>query len=175
MSIDESLQNYTEVDEGLDHIGGGYDSDDSNVMVNTMDQDQGADYNPGEANQELLDMLSGIGEEDSLGEEGFQQEEDFSLLGEDSMSGEELQDSLDEPESSDAPQSSEEESAAESLARQLENLGLDMEEEDALQGQEPSRRKTRKRKKKHQRKREKMGKSLDFSKSFLSFCLMEKS
>lgn len=161
LSIDESLQNYTEEDEGLDHIGG-YDSDDSNVMVNTMDQDQGADYNTGEANQELLDMLSGIGEEDSLGEEGFQQEDDFSLLGEDSMSGEELQDSLDEPESLDAPQSPEGESAAESLARQLENLGLDMEEEGALQGQEPSKKKDNKKKKEASEEKGENGEKLGF-------------
>jgi len=163
LSIDESLQNYTEEDEGLDHIGGGYDSDDSNVMVNTMDhQDQGADYNPGEANQELLDMLSGIGEEDSLGEEGFQQEENFSLLEEDSMLGEEQQDSLNEPKSSDAQQSSEGESVAESLARQLENLGLDMEEEDSLQRQESSKKKDKKKKKEASEEKGENGEKLGF-------------
>ncbi|MCI8300479.1 MAG: hypothetical protein HFI69_09025 [Lachnospiraceae bacterium] len=168
LSIDESLQNYTEEDEMLDGIGNNYGNDDSEVMVNTMDQEgPEADYNSGEANQELLDMLSGIGEEDSLGAEHAESE--FSLLGDDPLLSEDgdlnMQDSLENQEDLEAPQSGEGESAAESLARQLENLGLDLEEEDDSQKQEPAKKKKDKKKnKKASADEEESGEKLGFFK-----------
>ncbi|MEY8391810.1 hypothetical protein D3Z36_13995 [Lachnospiraceae bacterium] len=167
LSIEESLQNYTEKDEGLDEIGNGYKDDDAGIMVNTMDQEeqgQETDYTSGEANQELLDMLSGIGEDD--GPQTGDSQSEFSLLGDDPLTGDEgeasFQDSLDDLEPSDTSQPAAGESAAESLARQLENLGLDLEEEDDSQKEEAAKKKKDKKKNKkasakEQEKGEKQG------------------
>ncbi len=156
LSIEESLQNYTEEDEGLNEIGGNYEENEPDVVVNTMDENQDTDYKSEEANQELLDMLSGIGEEEGSEQaemaDSFQQEDKFSLLGEDSLLDESdssnMSDSLESLDPLEVPPLSEEESAAESLARELESLGLDLEEEDAQQKQESSRKKKDKKNKK---------------------------
>ena len=156
LPIEESLQNYTDEDEGLNEIGGGYEEEEPDVMVNTMDEGQDTDYKPGEANQDLLDMLSGIGEEDALGqtdlEDSFQQEDEFSLLGEDSMQEDagnlDMSESLEGMDPTGIPSLSEEESAAESLARELESLGLDLDEDEAQQKEETSRKKKDKKSKK---------------------------
>ena len=156
LPIEESLQNYTDEDEGLNEIGGGYEEEEPDVMVNTMDEGQDTDYKPGEANQDLLDMLSGIGEEDALGqtdlEDSFQQEDEFSLLGEDSMQEDagnlDMSESLEGMDPTGIPSLSEEESAAESLARELEILGMDLEEDEAQQNEETSRKKSTERRRK---------------------------
>ena len=61
LSIDESLQNYAEEDNGFDDIGTGYKDVESDFVVNNLDGEEDTAYQPGEPNQELLDMLSGIG------------------------------------------------------------------------------------------------------------------
>ena len=142
LPIDESLQNYQSDDEMLDGIGSGYDANDSEYEVNTLDDgSQESDYSPGEPNQEFLDMLSGIGEEESaqspLAEE-LPIQDDFSLSEDESILGEAdqpsfLEESLDfeEPAPAEKPQS-----AVENLAKELEGLGLELEEEAKEQKKE---------------------------------------
>ena len=147
LPIDESLQNYQSDDEMLDGIGSGYDANDSEYEVNTLDDgSQESDYSPGEPNQEFLDMLSGIGEEESaqspLAEE-LPLQDDFSLSEDESILGEAdqpsfLEESLDfeEPAPAEKP-----ESAVENLAKELEGLGLELEEEAKEQKKEKKKKK----------------------------------
>jgi len=150
LPIDESLQNYQSDDEMLDGIGSGYDANDSEYEVNTLDDgSQESDYSPGEPNQEFLDMLSGIGEEESaqspLAEE-LPIQDDFSLSEDESILGEAdqpsfLEESLDfeEPAPAEKPQS-----AVENLAKELEGLGLELEEEAKEQKKEKKEKKQKK-------------------------------
>lgn len=133
LPIEESLKNYDD-DFGLNDVGSGYvDSvpepePESDFEVNTLDGDAEPDYNPGEANQELLDMLSEMGEEPQ--EEEPVDEGDFM--------GEDFVNTMSEEPGGDADlQDAESETAGdnmEDLARQLEGLGLeDMEVPEAAQ------------------------------------------
>lgn len=131
LSIEDSLKNFDEEDFGLNDVGAGYADLDAepeqeeDFEVNTLDEESVNAYDSGGASQELLDMLSEMGddseeqgnlndlpsaEEDNFMEEGFGD----SLL-EDSASGQ-------GPEEMD---SATEGSEMEDLARQLEGLGLD--------------------------------------------------
>ncbi len=69
LSIDESLKNYDEEDFGLNDVGAGYmeldaQEPEADFEVNTLEGEAEPDYSSGEANQELLDMLSGIGDDE---------------------------------------------------------------------------------------------------------------
>ena len=94
LSIDESLQNYAEEDTGFDDIGTGYKDAESDFVVNNLDGEGDTAYQPGEANQELLDMLSGIGEEPPA-EELESQEDSFAMEEEAPSEEESLEASLD--------------------------------------------------------------------------------
>lgn len=129
LSIDESLKNFEEEDFGLNDVGAGYtdlDSEpeaDSDFEVNTLDSGAENALDSGGASQELLDMLSEMGDDSeeqgamddlsSADEENFMEESFGESLLEDSVGGQE------------PGESAEEGSEMEALARQLEGLGLD--------------------------------------------------
>ncbi len=148
LPIDESLQNYQSEDKILDGIGSGYNINDSEYEVNTLDEgDQEGNYGSGEPSQELLDMLSGIGEEEPAGSSMAEElpiQDDFSLSEEEGVPGESagssfLEEALDfeDPDPAEKPKS-----AVENLAKELEDLGLDLEE-----GEVKERKKEKKKKK----------------------------
>lgn len=139
LPIEESLKNYDD-DFGLNDIGAGYmDSvaepeTEPEFEVNTLDGETESDYKPGEANQELLDMLSEMGEEPQEEEpvDSLSAVDNGDFMGEDfvnTMSEEPGQDiDLQDPQAEPA------EGAMEDLARQLESLGLeDTETPEAMQ------------------------------------------
>lgn len=124
LSIEESLKNYDEEDFGLNDIGAGYadldSEEESDFEVNTLDGGEDTDYNSEEANQELLDMLSGIGDDNA---DSGGASDDLSSEGDESLSEEDFVDNLGEDFGEDAEISSGD-SEMENLARQLEDLGL---------------------------------------------------
>ncbi len=125
LSIDESLQNYSEDDRMLDEIGMDYQKEESDFEVNTLDKDE-TTYTPGEPNQELLDMLSGI-EENPSDEESEDLEE--PTVSDSEPLSEEAKESLD------SLLSDEEDLDTASLVRELESLGL----EDPEEKEQPAR------------------------------------
>lgn len=140
LSIEESLRNYDEDDFGLSDVGAGYMDSASepepepDFEVNTLDGDAESDYNPGEVNQELLDMLSEMGEEEQQGEEPL---DNFSSANEEDFMGEDFVNTMsEEPGGEIDLQETESETAGDDmadLARQLESLGLeDMEDPNAI-------------------------------------------
>lgn len=141
LSFEESLKNYDDEDFGLGDIGSSYteseteaeseDDSDSDFEVNTLDEDGESDYNSGEANQELLDMLSEMGDDQteeqseddiSLDEETFMEDDFVDNLEEDPI-GSLDSDDFDAEDMGGLEDS--ENSEMEDLARQLEGLGLD--------------------------------------------------
>ncbi len=131
LSIEESLKNFDEEDFGLNDVGAGYADLDAepepeeDFEVNTLDEGAEDAYDSGGASQELLDMLSGIGDDSE--EQGAL--DDLSSADEDNFMKEDFGDSLledsavgQEPEEMG---SATEGSEMEDLARQLEGLGLD--------------------------------------------------
>ncbi|MCI9526522.1 MAG: hypothetical protein HFH37_06355 [Lachnospiraceae bacterium] len=135
LSIEESLKNYDD-DFGLNDVGAAYMDDasepeaDSDFEVNTLDGDADPDYNSGEVNQELLDMLSEMGEEEPQEEEPLA---NLSSADEADFMGEDFVNTMsEEPGGEIDLQEAEPENAGdgmEDLARQLESLGLeDMED-----------------------------------------------
>lgn len=139
LSIEESLKNYDDDDIGFDDIGAGYadlgteEESESDFEVNTLDQEEDADYNSGEANQELLDMLSEIGDESADEEDSL---DDLSFAEDESFEDEDFVDNLEE-ESTGESEPGESDTDMEELARQLENLGLEnMKDPDSLEGLE---------------------------------------
>lgn len=160
LSFEESLKNYDDDDFGLGEIGNRYmesepgEDSDSDFEVNTMDGDDGAsDYNSDESNQELLDMLSGIGEDEKeessggLSEESTFADDDFVDNLEGGSVGESDPGDFDDANLDDLINS--DDSEMEDLARQLEGLGLeDMESSDDHEAQDaPSPQKDKKDKK----------------------------
>ncbi len=127
LSIDESLQNYAEEDTGFDDIGTGYKDAESDFVVNNLDGEGDTAYQPGEANQELLDMLSGIGEEPPA-EELESQEDSFAMEEEAPSEEESLEASLDLETNPEPDQPMQVEDAVEKLAKELEGLGLENDE-----------------------------------------------
>ena len=129
LSIEESLKNFDEEDFGLNDVGAGYADLDAepepeeDFEVNTLGEDAENAYDSGGASQELLDMLSGIGDdsEASLEEPSPAGEEDFMEEG----FGDSLSEGFDGGQEPEAAESLSEESNMEELARQLEGLGLD--------------------------------------------------
>ncbi len=127
LSIDESLQNYAEEDNGFDDIGTGYKDVESDFVVNNLDGEEDTAYQPGEPNQELLDMLSGIGEEPPA--EELEPQEDSFVMEEEMPSDEaSLETSLDLETSPEQDQPMQVEDAVEKLAKELEGLGLENDE-----------------------------------------------
>lgn len=141
LPIEESLKNYDDDDFGLTDIGAGYadmdgeEESESDFEVNTLDGEEEPDYNPGEANQELLDMLSEIGDESADGEESL---DDLSFTDDESFEEEDSVDNLEEDLTGESASESEEsDTDMEDLARQLESLGLEnMKDPDSLEGLE---------------------------------------
>ena len=137
LSIEESLRNYDDDDFGLGDVGAGYsdsgsepeNDSEADFEVNTLDGEGESDFNSEETNQELLDMLSGIGEDEKeeplvdLGDGETFMEDDFV----NNLDGE----TADMPASDDIGSDGLEglmdsgDSDMEDLARQLEGLGLD--------------------------------------------------
>lgn len=130
LSIDESLKNYTEEDAEFDDIGTGYK--DSDFVVDNLNGDEDTAYKPGEANQELLDMLSGIGEEPPV--EGLNSQED-SFLMEEASSEEALPEESLNLDTNPEQKSMEVEDAVQKLARELEGLGLESDDTSILEGE----------------------------------------
>ncbi len=133
LSIEESLRNYDDDDFELSDVGAGYaDSEpepETDFEVNTLDGAGESDFNSEEANQELLDMLSGIGEEakeepsadfadgDAFTEDDFVNNLDgdaADMTASDDMGSDGLEDLMGSGDSD-----------MEDLARQLEGLGLE--------------------------------------------------
>ncbi len=129
LSIEESLKNFDDEDFGLNDVGAGYADLDAqpepeeDFEVNTLDEDTENAYDSGGASQELLDMLSEMGDDSqepaavddlsSADEENFKEEGfDDSLLDASAAGQEEMESSTGV-------------SGMEDLARQLESLGLD--------------------------------------------------
>ncbi len=129
LSIEESLKNFDDEDFGLNDVGAGYADLDAqpepeeDFEVNTLDEDAENAYDSGNASQELLDMLSEMGDDSqepaavddlsSADEENFKEEGfDDSLLDASAAGQEEMESSTGV-------------SGMEDLARQLESLGLD--------------------------------------------------
>lgn len=127
LPIDESLRNYTEEDSGFDDIGTGYKDAESDFVVNNLDGEEDTAYKPGEPNQELLDMLSGIGEEPPA-EESESQNDSFVLEEETPPDEASLDTSLDFENSPEQDQPMQVEDAVEKLAKELEGLGLENDE-----------------------------------------------
>lgn len=137
LSIEESLRNYDDDDFGLGDVGAGYsdsgsepeNDSEADFEVNTLDGEGESDFNSEETNQELLDMLSGIGEDEKeeplvdFGDGETFMEDDFV----NNLDGE----TADMPASDDTGSDGLEglmdsgDSDMEDLARQLEGLGLD--------------------------------------------------
>lgn len=105
LSIEESLQDYTEDNAGLDEIGTEFSSDEQDYMVNTLDGNETMEYEPEDSNQDLLKMLSGIGEETDIDEPGPGPEESEGIPG----------DELD--------------SMAKELAMEIDELGIETDDE----------------------------------------------
>ncbi|MCI9446838.1 MAG: hypothetical protein HFH36_05515 [Lachnospiraceae bacterium] len=133
LSIDESLKNYDEEDFGLNDVGAGYmeldaQEPEADFEVNTLEGEAEPDYGSGEANQELLDMLSGIGDDEP---DAGQSLDDMPSVGGEDFSDEGFVDNLDDGPSAGldmgelGTELGNEESEMEDLARQLEGLGLD--------------------------------------------------
>ena len=140
LSIEESLKNYDDDDFGLNDVGAGYTDSvsepevESDFEVNTLDGKAESDYNPEEVNQELLDMLSEMGEEEPQEEEPL---DTLSSVDEGNFTSEDYVDTMsEEPGGEIDLQETESENAGddmEDLARQLESLGLeDMEDPNAV-------------------------------------------
>ncbi len=151
LSMEDSLQNFEEDQDNLDEIGTGFGDNTPNFEVNTLDGGgQEDDFMSGEANQELLDMLSGIGDEepDPFAEsDSF--EEEFGFSQEDAMDMTEEPEEMGESESLERPQTTEGiDSAVQDLARELEGLGLEMDAASAAETEPPKKKKIEKEKRK---------------------------
>lgn len=130
LPIEESLKNYDDEDFGLNDIGAGYaDLDvepESDFEVNTLDGGAEPGYGSEDADQELLGILSGIGEDEAAGESS---PDDLFSSGGGDFADEDFVDNL----GGDMAKGAENEGTGsqaggvemEDLARQLENLGLD--------------------------------------------------
>ncbi len=139
LSIEESLKNYDD-DFGLNDIGADYaetvsePEPEPDFEVNTLDGSEEVAQNPGEVNQELLDMLSGIDE--SMEEE--QPLDNLSSMDDTDFMGEDFVNTMSEESGGEIGlQDTESENSGddmEDLARQLEGLGLeDMETPEVAQ------------------------------------------
>ncbi len=171
LSIEESLKSFEEDDFGLNDVGAGYaeldakDESESDFEVNTLDEGEDTDYGTGEANQELLDMLSGIGEDSTANEESL---DSFSSESDDNFSDEDFVNNLGEDFKEDLGADSGD-SDMESLARQLEDLGLQnmdvpsdaAEQEEDVSPEEPKEKKEKKSKKGKKNKKSKGNEAKD--------------
>lgn len=167
LPIEESLENYEDDDFGLNDVGAGYadlDSEDdseaeSDFEVNTLDGGDDSDYSSGEANQELLDMLSGIGDdtEDEESQDSLSFEDDKELSDNGGLSDDEFADNLGEDFGLEE-QNESGDSEMEDLARQLEGLGLqDLADPNEAEEEEASIPKEKKKEKKSKKSKEKSG------------------
>ena len=124
LSIEESLKNDTEEDTELDGIQSDFnmDPDDEDYMVNTMDQTDETEYEPGESGKNLMDMLSDM--DDNIGlDDDIELNDDIGLDEFDEMQEEEkrLNEEFLEEDDLDA--------MAKELAMEIDELGLGSDEE----------------------------------------------
>lgn len=151
LPIEESLKDY-EDNMGLDEIGTEFNSNSQDYMVNTLDENDDMGYEPEDSNKELLEMLSGMGEDSSGDELGLGQETESQHNEDAGIPGDEL------------------ESMAKELAMEIDELGLGssnelesvLEEDQEAEESETSKKEKKKKDKKKRKEKEDQEENLGF-------------